>query len=120
MQRHGHEPIRSNSLYKEDRANASRKSPHLPVVLLVNRQDLNNDLERLWENEHDAWVARTLLELLEPEFTASHWQAFTRQVMDGRPAAQVAGELGMSVNAVLIAKSRVLRRFRDEIQGLIE
>jgi hypothetical protein len=32
----------------------------------------------------------------------------------------VAGELGTTVNAVLLAKSRVLRRFRDEAAGLLD
>ena len=36
-----------------------------------------------------------------------------------RPASEVAETLGLSVNAVLIAKSRVLRRLRQEGQGLI-
>ncbi|HEY3963953.1 MAG TPA: sigma-70 family RNA polymerase sigma factor [Planctomycetaceae bacterium] len=91
-----------------------------PAVFLDNWPDTSNDLERLWDDEHDTWVARKLLEILEPEFTMSTWQAFYRQVVDGRPAAEVAGELGLSTNAVLIAKSRVLRRFRAEIKGLIE
>jgi RNA polymerase sigma-70 factor (ECF subfamily) len=36
------------------------------------------------------------------------------------PAAVVAAELGLSVNAVFIAKSRVLRRLRQEMQGLVD
>lgn len=80
----------------------------------------DDDLEYFWDREHDTWVANRLLELLEPEFTASTWKAFCRQVMDGEPAPQVATELGLSVNAVLIAKSRVLRRLREEVRGLIE
>jgi RNA polymerase sigma-70 factor (ECF subfamily) len=41
-------------------------------------------------------------------------------VLDGAPAAAVAAELGLSVNAVLIAKSRVLHRLREEGRGLLE
>jgi RNA polymerase sigma-70 factor, ECF subfamily len=40
-------------------------------------------------------------------------------VLEERPAADVAESLGLSVNAVLIAKSRVLRRLRQEGRGLI-
>src|SRR5262245_17307684 len=89
-------------------------------AILAIQKDPINDLERLWDQEHDAWVARQLLELLEPEFTASTWQAFRRQVMDGIAANEVGQELGMTANAVLIAKSRVLRRLREEISGLIQ
>ena len=34
--------------------------------------------------------------------------------------SEVAAELGISVNAVLIAKSRVLKRLRQKIEGLVD
>jgi hypothetical protein len=40
-------------------------------------------------------------------------------ILEERPASEVAETLGLSVNAVLVAKSRVLRRLRQEGQGLI-
>ena len=60
------------------------------------------------------------MELIEPEFTRPTWLAFRRQVLDGRLPAEVAAELGMTVNAVLLAKSRVLARLRKEGRGLID
>jgi RNA polymerase sigma-70 factor (ECF subfamily) len=83
-------------------------------------EDPGVSLERVWDQEHDAHVARQLLELLRPEFTESTWLAFRRQVMDEMKPDQVATELGLTVNAVLIAKSRVLRRFREEVAGLVD
>jgi RNA polymerase sigma-70 factor, ECF subfamily len=82
--------------------------------------DPHSDLRRLWDREHDQYVARRLLELLEPEFEPSTWRAFRRVVLDGVKAAEVAKELGLSVNAVFIAKSRVLRRLRQELRGLTD
>jgi RNA polymerase sigma-70 factor (ECF subfamily) len=82
-------------------------------------EDPGTSLDSIWDQEHDAHVARRLLELLRPEFTESTWLAFCRQVMDEVKPRQVAAELGLTVNAVLIAKSRVLRRFREEIAGLV-
>jgi RNA polymerase sigma-70 factor (ECF subfamily) len=81
--------------------------------------DPDSHLSRLWDREHDEYVARKLLDIIRPEFAPSTWEAFRRQVLDGVPAAEAAGELGTSVNAVLIAKSRVLRRLRQEGRGLI-
>ena len=46
--------------------------------------------------------------------------AFRRQVFDDCKAAAVAAELGLTVNGVLLAKSRVLKRLRDELRGLVE
>jgi RNA polymerase sigma-70 factor (ECF subfamily) len=65
-------------------------------------------------------LLRRVLDLLRPEFTAQTWQAFWAVVVDGRPAADVAAELGLSANAVRIAKSRVLSRLRDELNELLD
>ena len=43
------------------------------------------------------------------------WQAFWRTTVDGSTAGAVALELGMSPGAVRVAKSRVLRRLREEL-----
>src|SRR5262249_40782020 len=77
-------------------------------------QDPNSGLSQLWDEEHNQHVVRRLLELIEPEFTPATWQAFRRQVVDGAVAEAVAAELGLSLNAVFIAKSRVLSRLRQE------
>jgi RNA polymerase sigma-70 factor (ECF subfamily) len=83
-------------------------------------EDPDSGLSRLWDREHDLHVARRLLELLEPEFEPATWRAFRLLVLEGRPTSEVAAELGLSPNAVRIAKSRVLRRFRQEVDGLID
>jgi RNA polymerase sigma-70 factor, ECF subfamily len=88
--------------------------------MLDQLEDPSSDLSRVWDREHDQHIARRLLELIEPHFEARTWQAFRRVVLDGCKAAAVAAELGLSVNAVLLAKSRVLHRFREEAQGLTD
>jgi RNA polymerase sigma-70 factor (ECF subfamily) len=49
---------------------------------------------------------------IQGEFEPHTWQAFIRTAVDGCAASEVAEELGISVNAVYLAKSRVLRRLR--------
>jgi RNA polymerase sigma-70 factor (ECF subfamily) len=88
--------------------------------VLAQLEDPASDLSRQWDREHDHHVMQRLLELIEPEFTATTWHAFRRVVLDEVKPAQVAAELGMSVNAVLLAKSRVLSRLRWEGRGLID
>jgi RNA polymerase sigma-70 factor (ECF subfamily) len=79
-----------------------------------------DDLEALWEAEHNQRLARRALELMRREFEDTTWRAFQEFVMAGRPAAQVAAELGLTENAVYIAKCRVVRRLRQELAGLID
>jgi RNA polymerase sigma-70 factor (ECF subfamily) len=83
-------------------------------------EDPRSELSRRWDIEHDRHVLARLLELIEPEFNATDWQAFRRQVTDGARAGQVAAELGVSVNVALLAKSRILRRLRQEASGLVD
>jgi len=79
-----------------------------------------SELSRLWDREHDTHVARQALRVVQPDFAPATWQAFRRQVIDGLPAAAAAEELGLTLNAALLAKSRVLKRLRQEVAGLIE
>jgi len=83
-------------------------------------EDPASGLSALWEREHDRHVLRRLLELLEPEFEPATWRAFRLLVLEGRSTAAVAAELGLSANAVRIAKSRVLSRLRRESSGLVD
>ncbi len=70
-----------------------------------------------WEN---AVLARQAIRLVRDEFEDRTWQAFWRTVADGLSASVAADQLGMSPGAVRVAKSRVLRRIRDELSGLID
>lgn len=83
-------------------------------------EDPSSALSVLWDAEHDQHVVHRLLQLLRPEFALSTWQAFRGVVLEERPAREVAADLGLSVNAVLIAKSRVLQRLRRERTGLLD
>jgi RNA polymerase sigma-70 factor, ECF subfamily len=83
-------------------------------------EDPASDLSRRWDREHDEFVLHRLLDLIEPEFRPATWQAFRRQVIDAAPAEMVAAELGLTVNAVLIAKSRVLSHLRRNAEGLVD
>jgi RNA polymerase sigma-70 factor (ECF subfamily) len=87
--------------------------------ILDQLEDPRSDVARLWDKEHDEFVLSRLMELIEPEFSPAAWHAFHRQTIEGLTASQAAAELGVSVNAVLIAKSRVLRRLRQEAASLI-
>jgi RNA polymerase sigma-70 factor (ECF subfamily) len=77
-------------------------------------------LSRLWDREHDKHVAASLMQRVQGDFAPLTWQAFHLYVLKGEPAAQVAAELGLPLNSVLLAKSRVLKRLRQEAAGLVE
>jgi RNA polymerase sigma-70 factor (ECF subfamily) len=92
----------------------SDKSP------LTDLADPNSELARQWDEEHDRYVLRRLMDLIEPLFEPKTLEAFRRVVFDGVAPRQVAEELGMTYAAVALAKSRVLGRLRQEAEGLID
>jgi RNA polymerase sigma-70 factor (ECF subfamily) len=83
-------------------------------------QSPESALSKLWDREHDEHVVAALMQGVRGDFAPATWQAFRRHVLEGEPAAHIALEMGLSLNSVLLAKSRVLKRLRQELAGLIE
>jgi RNA polymerase sigma-70 factor (ECF subfamily) len=89
-------------------------------VFLDQMADANTPLARQFDQEHDKHVCDALLSAVRSDFNQSTWDAFQQFAVEGRPAAEVAHELGLTVNAVVKAKTRVLNRLRQEAAGLLD
>ena len=87
---------------------------------LAQLNDPASEISRIWDREHDQYVLKQLLTLAEPHFEFNTWKAFCRVALEGANPNVVAQEMGISLNAVCLAKSRVTRRLRQESAGLIE
>ena len=70
------------------------------------------------ESEAEKILSQRAVELVRAEFEQRTWEAWWKTAVEGRPAADVAAEMGMSLAAVYKAKSRVLLRLRQELAGL--
>jgi RNA polymerase sigma-70 factor, ECF subfamily len=79
----------------------------------------DDDLAREWDRDHDAHVVQNLMAIVQPDFSSRTWEAFRRFGVDNAPAKKVAEELGLSENAVILARSRVLKRLREEAGALL-
>ena len=90
---------------------AQMRLASLPEVLPPEGDDSSADHE-------DAGLLRAAVDLIRGEFEARTWQAFWLTAVEARSPAEVAAELGMSAGAVRVAKSRVLKRLREELGGL--
>lgn len=75
---------------------------------------------QLWEAEYAQHLAARALAVMRERFEPATWQAFWACVAESRPAAEVAAQLGISVGAVYVARSRVLARLRQELDGLLD
>ncbi|MBY0231582.1 MAG: sigma-70 family RNA polymerase sigma factor [Gemmataceae bacterium] len=99
---------------------AERSRPRADWSALVEQMEGESGLSALWDREHDQHVTRQLLDLIRPAFEPNTWEAFRRTALAGESPSEVAASLGMTVNAVFIARSRVLGRLRQEGTGLID
>ena len=79
-----------------------------------------DDMTDFEKTEYRNHVVRQALNALRGEFPERTWQAFWRYAVEGVDAAAVAGSLGLSVGSVYAAKSRVLARLRQELEGLLD
>lgn len=64
-------------------------------------------------------LVRRALDLVRPEFADHTWQACMQTAVEGRRPTDVAADLEMTVGAVYVARSRVLKRLRKELEGLV-
>ncbi len=91
-----------------------------PAIDLDQLAGADTELSRIWDRDHDAYLAARAMNAVQGDFAPTTWAAFRRQVFDGLKPSAVAIELDLTLNAVLLAKSRVLKRLREELNGLIE
>lgn len=70
------------------------------------------------EAEFRSYVIARTLQLLEGEFGAKTISAFRATAIEQRVARDVAQELGLTENAVYLARGRVMRRLREELAGM--
>jgi RNA polymerase sigma-70 factor, ECF subfamily len=66
-----------------------------------------------------AGVYHRAVTLVRDQFEESTWKAFWQVAIEDRAPAEVAAEMGITPNAVRQAKSRVLRRLKEEMGELI-
>lgn len=72
------------------------------------------------EEEYRRVLSQNALRLMAGTFSEVTCRAVWEHVAMGRPAAEVARELGITENAVYLARGRVLKRLRQDLEGLWE
>lgn len=87
---------------------------------LAELDDPNSQISQLWNQEHDQFVMQRLMKMIQPQFEEKTWRAFEMVTLQAIKPSAVAKNLEISVNAVFVAKSRVLSRLREQAAGLID
>lgn len=76
-------------------------------------EDANAQFHHEMEKEAFRWAARRIRD----EFTDATWMGFWSTMVDGKPPADVADQLGKSVGAIYTARSRVMQRLKQELES---
>jgi RNA polymerase sigma factor (sigma-70 family) len=80
--------------------------------------DKREDQEAIWELEYQRRLSSLAMDAVKHEFQPATWKAFWATAVDGKTAADIGRELGMTTGAVYVAKSRVLARLREKVTDL--
>jgi RNA polymerase sigma-70 factor (ECF subfamily) len=78
------------------------------------------DFDDLDECEYRRHLVTQALRHLRGEFSETFYKAFLAHAVHGRSAEDVAAELGIAAGTVYVAKSRILKRLREELAGLLD
>jgi RNA polymerase sigma-70 factor (ECF subfamily) len=73
-----------------------------------------------WNEAFNARVLRFALDRIQPQYEAVTWCAFERVWLLGRSAAETADDLSLPIEKVYYAKSRILKRLREEVVEIVE
>lgn len=76
--------------------------------------------EPFGEADYRQQLVGQALKIMQAEFHPVTWKACWEYVVCERPPADVAAQFGISIDSVYAAKSRVLRRLRQELDGLVD
>ena len=75
--------------------------------------------ESTWDLDYAKLLVAQAMEGMRSDFAEPTWQALKLVVGKNRSVDQAAGETGVSPWTIYSAKSRLLRRLRDELDGLL-
>lgn len=87
-------------------------------LLALGEQPVSSEEEIIVEREYRARLFETACQTVKHEFRDQTWTAFWETQMEQRPNSVVAEELGISVDSVYVARSRIIARLRQRVEEL--
>lgn len=79
----------------------------------------DDDVDQQWESEWRQYHLRQAMHTLQAEFNAADRAAFQAYAVDGQNVEDVAQRLGLSVESIYQAKSRILKRLSAIIDSQV-
>src|SRR5262249_28784212 len=76
------------------------------------------ELEACWEQDYQQQLFQLAAARIRVNFAPTTWQAFWRTAVEGMSPADAARDLGLSIGAVYVARSRILARLAKQIEQM--
>lgn len=99
-----------------------RKRPNLVDAngsLIGNLAD-QRQAESTWNVNYARQLVAAAMAGMQNDFAPQTWNALKKLLQTGQPAADIARETGVSVWTIYAAKSRLMKRLRSELDGLLD
>ncbi|MEZ6115609.1 MAG: sigma-70 family RNA polymerase sigma factor [Pirellulaceae bacterium] len=96
-----------------------RKQLPLADASLSGLADASAD-DAFWETEYRCEVVLRAMELMRCDFQPTTWEACRRYILGEATPDQLAAEYNISVWTIYSAKSRIIKRLRNELDGLLD
>jgi RNA polymerase sigma factor (sigma-70 family) len=104
--------------YRGKHLHRERGSGDSATHRLLNEQPAPDDEEGRWERDYQSHLFALAAEQVRDGFEATTWRAFWLLAVEGKSGEEAAQNLGMSVGAVYVARSRVLARLKKQVHLL--
>ena len=82
--------------------------------------DATSEVSRIWNEQHDQQMLEHLLLRISKQFKPESVNAFRLVAIEQQPIEQVSEDLNLTINAIRIAQSRILRALRKAGKGLLD
>lgn len=103
-----------------DRFRKQARQPQLVGMGNSPEPAIEDPIVEVSEREYRDFLMRRMIQLIRADFPPSTWQIFQEHVLDGSSATEVAVRHGTTVNAVRLARGRILKRLRSELATFLD
>lgn len=108
-----------NAMQRVHKDRAAGGSGALEALAVIPDSACETD-ESLFDKERQHQLFHHIANLIQGDFEASTWQCFWRTTVNGEPIEKVASELGKQAGSVYAARSRIMKRLRQEMESIIQ
>jgi RNA polymerase sigma-70 factor (ECF subfamily) len=107
--------VAHHTLIDEARRRASRKRAADGWVLTLIAATTSDSvrMEKEWTRIHRERILAHALRTIRKRVSSRAWACFEQRVLNDRPGAEIASDLGIPSNAVFVTSCRVMKQVRD-------